>query len=73
MGTCDVTFCDNDAVLHQKRFYQKIVQKLLQHESIGNEIYQEESIWSTITKRKLKTFKIQLMMMKKVDVRAVQL
>ena len=29
MGTCDVTFCDNDAVLHQKRFYQKIVQKTI--------------------------------------------
>ena len=48
--------------------------ELLQHQSIGNEIYQEfaqtrpqekESICSTITKRKLKTFKTQFKMMKK--------
>ena len=57
--------------------------ELLQHQSIGNEIYQEfaqtrpqekESICSTITKRKLKTFEIQLKTMKKkVDSRVIQL
>lgn len=48
--------------------------QILQHESIGNQIYQEfvwarlkrkKLIWSTITKRKLKTFKTQLKMLKK--------
>ena len=78
MGNCDVTFCDND-VFHDTLkavLPEDCAKVLLQHESTGNEIYQEfvrtrlqgnESIWSTITKRKLKTMK------KKVDGRVIQL
>ena len=77
MGDCDVTFCDNDAVFHvtsKAVLPEDCAKELLQHESIGNEIYQEflqarlqgkKSIWSKITKRRYKTFKTQLMMKKK--------
>ena len=68
MGNCDATFCNNDAVFNvtsKAVLPEDCAKELLQHESIGNEIYQEysqtrlegkESIWSTITKRKFKTF-----------------
>ena len=84
MADCDVTFCDNDAVFHvtsKAALPEDCAKELLQHESIGNEIYQEflqarlqgkESIWSKITKR-YKTFKTQLMMKKKVNVQVIQL
>ena len=62
---------------------ENCAKELLQHETIGNKIYQEfvrtrlqenDSVWSKITKRKLKTFKTQLKMMKKkVDCRVIQL
>ena len=85
MGNCNVTFCDNDAFHDTLKAVlpEDCAKVLLQHESTGNEIYQEfvrtrlqgkESIWSTITKRKLKTFEIQLKTMKKkVDSRVIQL
>ena len=42
--------------------------------SVQTRLQRKESIWSTITKRKLKTFKTQVKMMKKkVDVRVIQL
>ena len=77
MGDCDVTFCDNDAVFHvisKAVLPEDCAKELLQHESIGNEIYLKfvgrrlqgkESICSTIPKRKLKTVKTQTKMMKK--------
>ena len=85
MGDCDVTFCDNDAVFHvisKAVLPEDCAKELLQHESIGNEIYQEflqarlqgkESIWSKIIKRRYKTFKTQLMMKKKLNVQVIQL
>ena len=60
MGTCDVTFCDNDAVLHQKRFYQKIVQKLLQHESIGKKSTKRNLFGQQLQKENLKPSKSSL-------------
>ena len=77
MGNCDVTFCDNGTVFHvasKTVLTEHYPKNLLQHENLGNKFYQdfvrtrlqgEESIWSTITKRKLKTFKTQLKIMKK--------
>ena len=68
MGNCDARFCNNDAVFNvtsKAVLPEDCAKELLQHESIGNEIYQEysqtrlegkESIWSTITKRNFKTF-----------------
>ena len=63
MGNCDVTSCDNDAAFHvtsKAVLPEDCTKELLQHESIGKEIYQEfkrtrlqgkGSIWSTITKK----------------------
>ena len=86
MVSYDVTFCDNDASFHvisKAVLPEDRVKDLLQHKSIGNEIYQyflrtrlqgKKSIWSTITKRKLKTFKTQVKIIKKkVNGRLIQL
>ena len=77
MSNCDVIFCDNGTVFHvasKTVLTEHYPKNLLQHENVGNKFYQdfvrtrlqgEESIWSTITKRKLKTFKTQLKIVKK--------
>ena len=86
MKNHDVTFVDNSKVFNvvsKAVLPEECATELLDHDVIGEEIYQgfiktrlqgDISIWSPIKKRKLKTFKTQLKVVKKkVNGRVIQL
>lgn len=86
MKIFDVTFTENNSVFNvisKAVLSEDIADELLQHDSIGMKLYEEfvtsriqgeKSIWGKMTKRKLKTFKSQLVVTKrKVDGKTIQL
>ena len=82
----DVTFTENNTVfivVSKAVLPEDVADELLKHERIGRKLYGEcvtsriqgkKSIWDTMTKRKLKTFKSQFAVTrKKVDGKVIQL